>query len=116
MRGELGVLEVNFFFVPEEILYCFLISFLINFQIVYILPMYQSLQFRIWFKILCFHFKDILILFQILIFFVKLLLILSQLELSRTELPKCTPIFLMENCNHNTFLVLSILLLYIPAH
>ena len=32
-------------------------------------------------------------------FFVKLWLILSQLELSRTELPKCTPNILMENCD-----------------
>ena len=31
--------------------------------------------------------------------FVKLWLILSQLELSRTELPKCTPNILMENCD-----------------
>ena len=32
--------------------------------------------------------------------FVKLWLILSQLELSRTELPKCTPNILMENRDH----------------
>ena len=43
-------------------------------------------------------------------FFVKLWLILSQLELSRTELPKCTPNILMENCDHTICPVLSILL------
>ena len=42
-------------------------------------------------------------------FFVKLWLILSQLELSRTELPKCTPNILMENCDHTICPVLSIL-------
>ena len=42
-------------------------------------------------------------------FFVKLGLILSQLELSRTELPKCTPNILMENCDHTICPVLSIL-------
>ena len=43
------------------------------------------------------------------IFFVKLWLILSQLELSRTELPKCTPNILMEKCDHTIYPVLSIL-------
>ena len=42
-------------------------------------------------------------------FFVKLWLILSQLELSRTELPKCTPNILMENCDHTICPALSIL-------
>ena len=43
-------------------------------------------------------------------FFVKLWLILSQSELSSTELPKCSPIILIENCDHTIRPVLSILL------
>ena len=42
-------------------------------------------------------------------YFVKLWLILSILELSRTELPKCTPNILMGNCDHTTCPILSIL-------
>ena len=45
-------------------------------------------------------------------FFVKLWLILSQLELSRTELPKCTPNILMENCDYTICPVLSILFIW----
>ena len=57
-------------------------SFMINFRIVYIWPIYQSLDKRIWFTIL---FQENL-----------QLLILSQLELSRKELTKCAPSILME--------------------
>ena len=70
-------------------------SFMINFRIVYIWPIYQSLDKRIWFTIL---FQENL-----------QWIILSQLELSRTELPKCTPSILMENCDHTICPVLSIL-------
>ena len=70
-------------------------SFMINFRIVYIWPIYQSLDKRIWFTIL---FQENL-----------RWIILSQLELSRTELPKCTPSILMENCDHTICPVLSIL-------
>ena len=73
----------------------FPISFMINFRIVYIWPIYQSLDKRIWFTIL---FQENL-----------QWIILSQLELSRTELPKCTPSILMENCDHTICPVLSIL-------
>ena len=49
-------------------------------------------------------------------FFVKLWVILSQLELSRTELPKCTPnCTTMKNCDHTICPVLSILFLYDPT-
>ena len=42
-------------------------------------------------------------------FFVKPWLILSQLELSRTELPKCTPnCTRMENCDHTNCPVLPV--------
>ena len=71
-------------------------SFMINFRIVYIWPIYQSLDRRVWFTIL---FQENL---QWLIFF--------QLELLRTKLPKCTPSILMEmwpchlSCFLNSFL------------
>ena len=71
-------------------------SFMKNFRIVYIWPIYQSLDKRIWFTIL---FQENL-----------QWIILSQLELSRTELPKCTPSILMEmwpyhlSCFINSFL------------
>ena len=71
-------------------------SFMINFRIVYIWPIYQSLDKRIWFTIL---FQENL-----------QWLFLSQLELSRTELPKCTLSILMEmwpchlSCFINSFL------------
>ena len=69
---------------------------MINFRVVYIWPIYQSLEKRIWFTIL---FQENL-----------QWLILYQLELSRTELPKCTPSILMEmwpyhlSCFINSFL------------
>ena len=45
-------------------------------------------------------------------FFIIPLLMLSQLELIRIELPKLTPIILMENCDHFIFPDWSILFLY----
>ena len=86
-------------------------SFMINFIIVNIWPIYQSLDKRNWFTILFFHLKVGCTLFQKLIFFAKLWLILSQVELSRTELPKCTPSILIENCDPTICPVLSILYL-----
>ena len=74
-------------------------SFMMNFRIVYIWPIYQSLDKRIWFTIL---FQENL-----------QWIILSQLELSRTELSKCTPSILMEmwpchlSCFINSFLYYS---------
>ena len=84
-------------------------SFMINFRIGYIWSTYQSLDKRIWFTIAFSHSIETYTLFQILIFFAYLWLILSQLELSRTELPKCLLSILMENCGHNICPVLSIL-------
>ena len=71
-------------------------SFMINFRIVYIWPIDRSLDKRIWFTIL---FQENL-----------QWLILSQLELSRTELPKCNSSIFMEiwpynlSCFMNSFL------------
>ena len=91
----------------------FPISFLVNFRSLYIWPIYQKLDNRIWFTIFLsqrelhsvsnINFK----------YFAKLWLILSQLELSRTELPKCTRSILMEN--YTICPVLSILFSYYPA-
>ena len=91
----------------------FPISFLVNFRSLYIWPIYQKLDNRIWFTIFLsqrelhsvsnINFK----------YFAKLWLILSQLELSRTELPKCTWSILMEN--HIICPVLSILFSYDPV-
>ena len=83
-------------------------SFMINFRIVYIWPIYQSLDKRIWFTILFFFIPKWVALFQILIVFAKLWLILFQLELSRTKLPKCSRSILMENCDHSICPFLSI--------
>ena len=74
-----------------------LISFLINVEIVYVGPIYLSLDKRIWFTTLFFHF------FFSQNFFVKLWLILSQLELSRTKFTKCTLSILIGNCGHTIF-------------
>ena len=49
-QGELYI------FVPEEILHCFFDFCLINIGIVFIWTMHQSLDKRIWFKILFFFF------------------------------------------------------------
>ena len=87
----------------------FSVSFLINFGIVYISPIYQSLNKRIWFTILFFISKRVVLCFRYWIFFAKLWLILSQLKLSRAELPKSSPSILMENCDHTICPVLSIL-------
>ena len=62
-----------------------------------------------------FYLKVSCTLFQILIFFAKLRLVLSQFELSRTELPKCTPSILMESCDHTVCPVLSVLF-YLTQH
>ena len=70
---------------------------------------------RIWFTILFYHLKEscTLLLQKLIVFFFLILwLILSQLELSRKELPKFTPIILMENSDHTINSVLSILFLY----
>ena len=90
----------------------FPISFLINFRTVYIWPVCQKLDNRIWFTILLSQ-RELHSVSNIDFFFAKLWLILSQLELSRTELPKCTRSILMEN--YTICPVLSILFSYDPA-
>ena len=92
----------------------FLSSFIINFRIVYIWPIYQSLGKRIWFMVLFFHLKQEHS-SKYWFFFAKLWLILAQLELARTEPPKCTPSVLMENCDNTICPVLSILF-YMTQH
>ena len=52
-------------------------------------------------KVSCTLFKILLLFF---LFFVKLWLILSKSELSRTELPKCSPSILMKNCHLSCFI------------
>ena len=49
-------------------------------------------------------------------FFFFLPFIMSQLLLSRTELTKCTPSILMENCDHTICHGLTILFLHARAH
>ena len=78
---ELGVCEVVFFPVPEEIIYSLLV--------------YYFLDKRAWFTIIFYLSKESLTLFQIWIFCYPSL-IFSHLELSRIELPKLTPSILME--------------------
>ena len=56
-----------------------------------------------------------LTLLHIWIFVIIHSLILSQLELSKTELLKLTPITLMENCDHSIYPGWSILYLYATA-
>ena len=87
----------------------FSISSLINFGIVYIWPIHQSLEKSVRFTISFFSSQRELHSVRNIDFFVKLWLILSQLELSRIDLPKCAPNMLMQNCGHTTCPVLSIL-------
>ena len=84
-------------------------SFMISFSIVNIWPIYQSLDKRTWFFFFFFFIPKWVPLCSKFWFFAKLWLILSQLELSKTELPKCTPRILMENYDHITCPVLLIL-------
>ena len=68
----LSVWEVSYFFiVPEEIVYFFSIFFLIYFGIVYIWPMYQSLD-KSWFIVIFSPLKESLALFQIWNFLLNL--------------------------------------------
>ena len=64
-RVELGVWEVVFFPVPEEIVYYFLVYF----EIVQISSMYHSLNKRVWFTIILLSRKESLTLFQIWFFY-----------------------------------------------
>ena len=84
-RVELGIWEVKFFPIPEEIAYSFL--------------MYYLLDKRVWFTIIFF-----LPLSSRYGFFAIPSLILSHLELSRIELPKLTSSILMETLQGLDFL------------
>ena len=99
------------FFLFQRKSYILSISFLLYFGIIYIWPMYHSLDKRIWFTIIFLH----LTLFQIRIFFIIPSLILSHLELLRIDLPQLTPGILIENCDYSIFPGLSILFSYAPA-
>ena len=98
-------------FLPFQSKYCFVfsISFLINFGIIYIWPIYQSLDKRMWLTILFFREFHSL---QNIDFLSKLWLTFSQSDLRRTELPQCIQVFYLENYDNTICPVLSILLLY----
>ena len=98
-RVEIGVWEVVFFPVPEEIVNYFLVYF----EIVQISSMYHSLNKRVWFTIIFLSRKESLTLFQIWFFTIPSL-ILFHLELSRIELPKLNPSILMETVQRLDFL------------
>ena len=104
-----------FFVVTEEFVSSFLIFSLIFFIIVDIGPMYHSFDERIWFTFI-FSLSKRVTLVPIFFFFFFLPFIMSQLLLSRTELTKCTPSILMENCDHTICRGLTILFLHARAH
>ena len=64
-RAELGVWEVVFFTVPEQIV-CY---FFVYFGLVQIWKMYHSLDKRVWFTIIFLPVKESLTLFQISIYY-----------------------------------------------
>ena len=78
--------------VPEEIVY----SFLVYFVIVQTWSIYHSLDKKVWLLIMFLPLKESLTLFNIWISFAIPSLFLSDLELSRIELPTLTPSTLME--------------------
>ena len=77
---------------PEEIVY----SFLVYFVIVQTWSIYHSLDKQVWLLIMFLPLKGSLTLFNIWISFAIPSLFLSDLELSRIELPTLTPSTLME--------------------
>ena len=77
---------------PEEIVY----SFLVYFVIVQTWSIYHSLDKQVWLLIMFLPLKESLTLFKIWISFAIPSLFLSDLELSRIELPTLTPSTLME--------------------
>ena len=105
----------HIFLVPEEILYCFF-NFLFDkfWNNIYLSYVPKFVFKRIWFKTLYFHLKGSCTLFQILIFLNVICFV--QLELSRTELPECTPSILTENCDHTIFLFYQFYFCYGPFH
>ena len=85
----------------------FSIFSLINFKIVYILPIPKSGSEDLVYSFSFFIPKWVARCSKycfFLLFFVKLWLVLSQLELLRTELPKCSPIILIENYHLSCFI------------
>ena len=77
---------------PEEIVY----SFLVYFVIVQTWSIYHSLDKQVWLLIMFLPLKESLTLSNIWISFAIPSLFLSDLELSRIELPTLTPSTLME--------------------
>ena len=89
----------------------FSISLLIYFGIVYVWPIYQSFESKIWFMISFLPLKESLTLFQIWILLAIFTLILSQFELLETKLSKFMPSTLIEKFDHSRFSGLSYLFL-----
>ena len=77
---------------PEEIVY----SFLVYFVIVQTWSIYHSLDKQVWLLIMFLPLKESLTLFNIWISFAIPSFFLSDVELSRIELPKLTPSILTE--------------------
>ena len=84
---------------------CCWISFLINFGIVSICPIYQHLDKKIWFTIPFFYPKESCTYFV-------------PIGVIKARITKYTPSILVKNCDHTICLVLSILFyqFYDPAY
>ena len=91
-RVEQVSASLHFLPFPEEIIYYFLVYFVI----VQTWSIYHSLDKQVWLLIMFLPLKESLTLFKIWISFAIPSLFLSDLELSRIELPKLTPSILME--------------------
>ena len=95
----------------------FSVFFQIHFGIVYVWPMYQSFDQKMWFMVsFCFHSRRAAFCFKYEFCFVKLSYILSQFLLSWAEWWRCTPIILIENCDQAICFAISILILYATPH
>ena len=107
----------NTYVASEEIIYSFFSFFFqIYFGIVHIWPIYHSLDQEIWFMVIFFLSKRAEFCSKYEFCFVKLSYILSQFLLLWTELWKCTPIILIENCDQAICFGLLILFLYVTPH
>ena len=92
MESLVQCLEGWLFSCSRKLYILFPISFLIFWNSIN-LPMYHSLETRIWFRIIFLPVKKSLALFQIWVF-CQPSIILSNLELSRINLPKLTSILM----------------------
>ena len=92
MESLVQCLEGWFFSCSRKLYILFSISFLIFWNSIN-LPMYHSLETRIWFRIIFLPVKKSLALFQIWVF-CQPSIILSHLDLSRIDLPKLTSILM----------------------